>query len=153
MKKYTYILILFFISCNTVRFDVVRSCHDGDTFITGAGEIIRLSNVDAPEIGQEFGYEAKQFLSRAILNKIVKLVTHGKDKYGRTIADVYVGGVYINEMGIKKGMAWAYKRFSSIKLYNEYLIAKKNKVGLWAYNGQIPPFLWRSKHKKINHGN
>ena len=140
------IISLLFISCNSVRYEKIKSVYDGDTATTIYGEHLRLANLDAPEIGEIGGNEAKKYLSDIILNKTVKLVTHGKDKYGRTIADIYINGLYVNEEEIKAGFCFVYRAYSSRKLYNEYLTARRNKVGIWAgYTPEIP-FLYRKQH-------
>jgi len=51
-------------------------------------ERIRLSGIDCPEKGQAYGKRAKQAASELVFGKDVTLQTHGKDKYGRTLADV-----------------------------------------------------------------
>lgn len=143
MKKYTYILILFFISCNTVRYEKVKYVYDGDTVLMEDNTRVRLAEIDCIELHQPHGLEAKHFTESLILGKRVKLIITGTDKYKRKIAKIYYKGRYINEGIVKAGYCYVYKPYSSRKLYNEYLTAKRNKVGLWAYNGQIPPFLWR----------
>ena len=50
---------------------------------------IRLNGIDAPETGQPFGKNAKQYLSGFIGGQVVRVVTHGQDRYGRTIGDVF----------------------------------------------------------------
>jgi len=49
---------------------------------------IRLNGIDCPEKGQAYGKRAKQAASELVFGKEVTLQTYGKDKYGRTIADV-----------------------------------------------------------------
>jgi len=52
------------------------------------GSTIRLNGLGCSEKGQTFAKRAKQAASALIFGKTVTLQTHGKDKYGRTIADV-----------------------------------------------------------------
>ncbi len=69
---------------------VVRAL-DGDTIEvlhTQGPERIRLSGIDCPEKGQAYGSNAKQAASALDFGKEVTLQNHGKDKYGRTLADV-----------------------------------------------------------------
>ena len=73
--------------------DPVVSILDGDTieFLNNQHvERIRLSGIDCPEKGQAFGKRVKQAISALVFGKEVTLQTHGKDKYGRTLAD---GGI------------------------------------------------------------
>ena len=64
---------------------------DGDTIEVlhdQKAERIKLHGIDCPEKGQAFGKQAKQATSGLVFGKEITLQTHGKDKYGRTIADV-----------------------------------------------------------------
>lgn len=150
MKRYSYILILLFTisSCDYVRYSKIIRCIDGDTVVMEDNTHIRLAEIDCLELGQPHGLEAKQFTENLILGKMVKLVITGQDKYKRKVAKIYLHGSYINEEIVKYGYCFVYKPYSTRKLYNEYLIAKRKKVGLWAYNDQIPPFLYRKSHPK-----
>jgi micrococcal nuclease len=53
---------------------------------------IRLAWIDAPERGQAFGSKAKQAMSELVFGKEVELRVYGLDKYGRTLATVFVDG-------------------------------------------------------------
>ena len=57
---------------------------DGDTIdvLTDDNETIRLrfNGIDTPERGQPFGNNATKFVSETVGGKMVRLVTHGKDK-------------------------------------------------------------------------
>ena len=72
----------------------VVGVSDGDTFtcLTSAKKQlkIRMNQIDAPEKKQVFGTASKNALSSYIFGKTVMLKTSGKDKYGRTIAEVYL---------------------------------------------------------------
>ena len=146
MKNYLLFLILFiFASCN-VRYEKIVRVHDGDTATTERGDRIRFAEIDAPEIGQPYAIEAKMFVSNLILNKKVKLVTHGKDKYGRTIADIYVNGIYVNEAEVKAGLCWIYRKYSSNKFYQLEQESKQKRIGLWIQYKPYPPYLFRNKN-------
>ena len=90
----------------------VVKVYDGDTFIL-AGYLpynesplyrfsVRLRGIDAPEIKggseeeKELAILARTELSNMIMNKTVVLTNVGTEKYGRILADVYVGGVHVN---------------------------------------------------------
>lgn len=60
-------------------------------------ERIRLSGIDCPEKGQIYDKRAKQSASELVFGKEVTLQTHGKNKYGRSIAHVLVmDGIDVN---------------------------------------------------------
>jgi endonuclease YncB( thermonuclease family) len=64
---------------------------------------VRLNGIDTPEIKGKTEDEktaAKQVrdvLSTLILNKYITLANIQTEKYGRILADVYVGGLHVNE--------------------------------------------------------
>ncbi len=71
----------------------VISISDGDTISVkhnGKAEQIGLNGIDAPEKGQAFGHKAKQLVSDLAFGKMVKVESKGQDRYGRTIADVFL---------------------------------------------------------------
>jgi hypothetical protein len=53
---------------------------------------IRVSWINAPELGQAFGRRAKQIMSALVFGKDVELHQHAIDRYGRTVAMVFVDG-------------------------------------------------------------
>jgi len=65
---------------------------DGDTFVVeGPDEVrvrIRLRRVNAPELDEPGGPEAKAALEERILGKRIHLKSYAIDKYGRTIAEI-----------------------------------------------------------------
>lgn len=53
---------------------------------------VRFNGIDSPEKAQAFGDKAGQALTDLVAGKTVEIVTHGIDKYDRTIGDVYHDG-------------------------------------------------------------
>ena len=74
----------------------------------GKGERIRLYGIDCPEKRQAFGKRAKQFTSNMVFGKVVEVRPVTMDRYGRTIAWVYVNGTCLNEALLKAGLACHY---------------------------------------------
>jgi len=70
----------------------VRRVIDGDTLeIVDNGGIrtrVRLRRIDAPEMDEPGGAEAKAGLEARLLGKRVKVTPYARDRYGRLIADV-----------------------------------------------------------------
>jgi len=64
---------------------------DGDTMQCGA-ERVRLYDVYAAEWNEPGGRAARRNLQRLLASGEVRIVRHGQDRYGRTLADVYVNG-------------------------------------------------------------
>src|SRR6476660_4780663 len=84
---------------------LVVSVLDGDIIEVlhhRRSERIRLSGIDCPEKGQPYGQQAKQATSAMVLGKEVLLQTHGRDRTGRTLADVRLpDGTHINHKLVK----------------------------------------------------
>jgi len=123
---------------------------DGDTIKVmheSTAEKIRLYGIDCPERKQPFGTKAKQFAAALVFGNIVEVKPLGKDRYGRTIAWVYVNDVCLNEELLKAGLAWHYKRYSKEKNFAILEAeARSKKIGLWSDNNPIPPWQWRRSH-------
>lgn len=101
---------------------------------------IRFAEIDAPESKQEFGTVAKQALSNKIFNKNIDLKIYETDRYGRSLAEVYLDGENINQYMVKNGYAWAYKEYLKDKQYLEYQQAAQNKkIGLWSHKNPVYP--------------
>ena len=92
---------------------------DGDTIEVKKGAtkiIVRLVGVDAPEAsrkkhepGQPYSQQAIQHLNKLVLNRTVDVKTFGTDRYGRALAEVFVGGNNVNLEMVKAGLAEAYR--------------------------------------------
>jgi micrococcal nuclease len=90
---------------------------DGDTIVVRDGdnrtERVRYIGVDTPESVKPnapvdcFGHEASNYNKRLVAGKTVRLVAdrEAQDKYGRSLAFVYVGGSLINAKLIANGFA------------------------------------------------
>lgn len=88
---------------------IVGSITDGDTLVVSDGRRVRLAQVDAPEKNECYGSESTAALTRLAAGAAVVLrrPTSGpeKDRYGRTLAEVYVGGASVNEGLVREGAA------------------------------------------------
>ena len=109
----------------------VIKCYDADT-ITIASKLpykesplyrlsVRLTGIDAPEIKgkseeeKELAKQARDFVSNLILNKYVRLENVESEKYGRILADVYIGDVHLNDLLIKERYAVKYGGGTKLK--------------------------------------
>lgn len=94
----------------------VVSVLDGDTIEVlhnNHAEHIRLNGIYCPEKGQAYGKRAKHATSELVFGKEVTLQTHGKDKYGRTLADVLLpGGTNANRTRVKDDWCWWYRKYA-----------------------------------------
>lgn len=72
---------------------------DGDTVQCGR-ERIRLREVYAAERGSPGADRERRALQRRLDSGEVRIRRHGKDAYGRTLGDVYVGGRKVRQSDI-----------------------------------------------------
>ncbi|MBU0678118.1 MAG: thermonuclease family protein [Verrucomicrobia bacterium] len=133
------------------EFSVVR-VHDGDSLtLVGADGLeisVRLRGIDAPELGQPYGYEAKQALQSLLDAGTVGLSDPAKGKYGRYVADMHLGDTWVNQAMVAEGHAWCDQVNSFNRtLYSAEQQAKSEGRGLWASPTPDPPWIWRSEHK------
>lgn len=94
----------------------VVGISDGDTISVlhaGRAEKVRLFGIDCPEKRQAFGNVAKRFTADMVADKIVEVDAVDIDRYGRTLAWVWVGEQNVNLELVRHGLAWHYKKYSS----------------------------------------
>ncbi|EAI4100988.1 thermonuclease [Campylobacter upsaliensis] len=105
---------------------------------------IRLYGIDAPELKQAYGKEAKEYLSALVLKQEVGLIIENKDKYERIVGTIFLKGKDINKEMVKNGYAHAYESFSK-KYLAEQADAKMFKLGLWQDEKAVKPSEFRRK--------
>ena len=131
---------------------------DGDTIYikTEADNSIkvRLAFIDAPELNQPFGDDAKAFLKK-LKGRKVSIHVRSKDRYGRHVAVLFHRNTDMNLLMIKNGYAWAYTKYlkyASKSIRNKYLhaetLAKEDELGLWQTKDYIAPWEWRKLSRK-----
>lgn len=127
----------------------VVSVLDGDTIEVLRNqhpERIRLHGIDCPERGQPYGHKAKQVMSALVFGQDVTLQTHGKDRYKRILADVFLSdGTHVNHELVKEGWCWWYRKYApkDIELKTLEEQARQSKKGLWGERAPVPPWEWR----------
>jgi endonuclease YncB( thermonuclease family) len=111
---------------------------------------IRLHGIDCPESGQAFGKRAKQFTSNQCFGKTITYRKMDIDRYGRTVATVYLDdGRELNLEIIKAGYAWHYRRYSDRQDYADAEAqARSEKLGLWSDPHAKPPWEWRREKRR-----
>ena len=133
----------------------VTGIADGDTLtvlVDGRRELrVRLAWIDAPETGrgqkrpgQPFGQAAKRSLSEICYRQRARVQAIDQDRYGRTVGRVFCAGRDANLEQVRRGYAWAYRRYDPPR---EFLEAEREaraaRRGLWADPGASPPWEWR----------
>ena len=139
----TLVLLILSVSCSSGQ--IVVDVIDGDSLITSNGIEVRLAHIDAPEYNQPWGAEAKAFVKQMALNHMVRLKVLGKDKYGRTLAEVILpDGRNLNQRRVMEGLAWHYRQYSNDRYYQQLEFeARAKRKGLWSYSTPIAPWNWR----------
>jgi micrococcal nuclease len=142
MKKIFTLMLLFVTIFSFAINTKVARIIDGDTFETETGEKVRLIGINAPELSDIFGNEAKVYLSSLIENKLVDLQTDNScnDRYiyQRLLRYVVLDGVDINEKMVADGFAFAYLKYKfskSIKYEQSQISASESNNGIWG-NGK-----------------
>lgn len=138
-KLITIILSLLLLGSNSYWWNKEReqmrvtSVYDGDTFWIKSGDRVRLLGINAPDLGKCKSEEAREALSKLVLNKVIKLTEEKREAYGRRMGLVYVDGLLINEEIAKLGFAKLNydpnSQSEKIKIAGQN--ASKNKIGIF----------------------
>jgi endonuclease YncB( thermonuclease family) len=134
------------------------SVHDGDTITilddSKGQHKIRLSGIDAPELGQPFGDASRQNLARYVFEREVVAQCPKRDRFGRSVCLVRVNGEDVNLAQLRDGMAWHFKRYQDEQPLEEREAygqmeewARAQRNGLWRDKQRIPPWDWRRATK------
>ena len=121
---------------------VVSRVIDGDTVVLDDGRRVRLAQVDAPETNQCYGSQSTAALRELVDGKPVTLRrppdAPKTDRYGRTLAELFVDGVSADEELIRRGAAEWYEQYAhedadlAKRLEAAEADAVANERGLWS---------------------
>ena len=132
---------------------VVVHVSDGDTIhVRSPGEDrsspVRLLGLDAPEICQAFGVQAREALQARVLHRQVSLRGVGHDVYGRELAQVFLQGEDMGRALVAQGWAWSYRHGSDPGPYaREQRQARSQRLGLFVSGDRPePPWAFRRRH-------
>ncbi len=135
----------------------VTRVSDGDTLwvrpATGGKAVnIRIDGIDAPEICQRHGPEAKAALSGRVLHQAVSVQGRRRDGYGRLLARVSLQQTDVGQWMVASGQAWAheYKRYKS-DYGAEQARAKAARRGVFADARAEHPRDFRQRHGPCPH--
>lgn len=132
----------------------VVSVGDGDTLrvdLENAVITVRLACIDAPETTQvPWGMLATDRLAELLpRGQIVQVRQVGRDRYGRTVAELYLDGESINLRLVSEGVAVVYPEYlaNCADTQDLYLqaeaIAQSARIGFWADDNPIMPWNFR----------
>ncbi len=132
----------------------VVSVGDGDTLrVRQGGQTItlRLGCIDAPETAQTpWGEQSANRLKQLLpAGQAVQVREIERDRYGRTVAELYKGNQSVNLMMVKEGQAVVYTQYLNgcSETKDQYLDAeaqaKAQKIGFWNQNNPVMPWDFR----------
>ncbi len=133
--------------------------YDGDSItVLSHGKKIRVSlyGIDAPELKQEYGTQARDFLDSFIQDETVEVKEIGKLRRGRTKGTVLLADDNINELMILNGQAWVDRKECKEEFCSTWIkmeeAAKATDKGLWKSWDPLPPWQFRKTgpRKKIS---
>lgn len=124
---------------------------DGDTMTVSRGAeklTVRAYGIDCPEKAQPFGAEARAAASLAVAGRPLELEILYLDRYGRSVAVVYLeGGATLQEALLEKGLAWVAPKYCKRRECLEWAALQEHSrragKGLWAEENPVPPWRWR----------
>jgi endonuclease YncB( thermonuclease family) len=124
------------------------SVHDGDTLtvVVDRQQVrVRLTDIDAPELGQPYGTRSRQSLSNLCFGKVASLDVRGRDRYQRTLARVTCAGTDANAEQVRRGYAWTFVRYArpNSPLFSLESEAREAHRGLWQDPSPVAPWEWR----------
>lgn len=123
-------------STETNRVKVINVV-DGDTIETEVGEKIRYIGINTPEKGQPYADESTKLNRDLVLGKRISLEfdIQTKDRYGRTLAYVYVDEVFVNREIVRQGFAVSETIQPNVKYQGEILNVQREArdkcLGIW----------------------
>ena len=94
---------------------VITSCYDGDTCTSSIGEKIRLACIDTPELRGKRAVPAKEahnYLIELVVGRKVTIRRITTDRYGRTVAELYVDGANVQQQLVTSGHALIHWRYA-----------------------------------------
>jgi endonuclease YncB( thermonuclease family) len=155
LRLFIALLLPTLLSCGTAAAGqlqgVVTHVTDGDSLWIrpsdgGAPVQVRIHGIDAPEICQAFGKQARRALAARVLRRQVQASTRARDVYERTIARVSVRGQDVGAALVAGGHAWSSRYRGQPGPYAaQEAQARKHLKGLWA-EPAIEPRLFRKRH-------
>ncbi|MSQ77952.1 MAG: nuclease [Nitrospiraceae bacterium] len=140
-------------AADSIAFEaMVIDVQDGDTIIVLRNNTrltVKLPGIDAPELDQPYGPEAKRFAAKLVKGRVVTIET---TQPGNPIYDgvrFSKNRMLAHEM-VKAGMAWTTSMDKSSMFGETQEEAKTARLGLWVNSEDeepIPPWEWRAQKR------
>ena len=96
----------------------IKSCYDGGTCTTTMGEKVRLACIDTPELQGKSArpapaMAAKYHLNGMLMSHKVGIRRITTDRYGRTVAELFINGANVQQAMVASGHAEIFWRHAS----------------------------------------
>lgn len=115
---------------------------------------IRLAGIDAPESQQPWGQRSKVALIALVAGQTVTVDWRKRDRYGRIVGTVIMGGMDAGLAQIQGGLAWWYRQYAHEQAPEERThyaaaeaTARATPIGLWTDPQPIAPWDWRQARR------
>ena len=122
-------------------------CHESDSAATWPVKI-RIANIDAPELKQQYGGESKAHLERLCLGRTAEITPVTRDQYERLVAHVRCDGSDAAEAQLRDGLAWIYtwrsKPIPALQALQDS--AQERRIGLWSEARPQAPWNYHKQH-------
>lgn len=124
----------------------VTDVSDGDTLVIGnAGrvKVVQLAGIDAPELTQDYGVAARDFVKQLTKGKRVTVEIIETKSRQSLVARVKVDGKDLAAAMVESGMAWT-DQGAAADLQDAQQKARTAGQGLWSSTNPTPPW----EHRK-----
>ena len=141
---------------------VITSCYDGDTCTSSTGEKIRLACIDTPELRGKRAdpvpaKEARDYLRELVVSRQVAIRRITTDRYGRTVAELFIDGSNVQQQLVASGHASIYWRYADQcpwirreKTYTHHTQSVKGSTEQARSQRPCPTFVQPLKTTQIN---
>ena len=133
-------------------YGTVEKVVDGNTIVFKAGDAktlrVRLADIDAPELDQSWGEEAKAALKAWAANRRAEIRIVDTDRYVRSVATLWIDGENINRKLVAEGHSWVHHRYLRDRaLLSREASARASGLGLWLREDVVEPRVWRQQKR------
>ncbi len=131
----------------------VVSVIDGNTIVVERDSRlvkVRFVGIGCPELGQEYGLQAKQYVTDLLMGKEVNIDKVTIDYDNRVVSKVTVGGKDVALEVASAGLAWYDSKFHQYpKIAAAVEQMKAKRAGLWSKANPVSPWAYRQKKSGI----
>jgi len=133
---------------------IVVGVEDGDTLTVRRNKArftMNVAAVDAPELDQPYGQEAKRMAAALVKNQVVTIRVYGTEHKGRLTGEVWFKDKrnLAREL-VKAGLAWVKPgAVVAAELTQLEVNAKEVRRGIWANEEPVAPWDWRAGRRAV----